>query len=96
MLNVQYQIAQLYQPLAESISDFEEDEEDDADSTQLLSLRVTHAPRPSDKTSRLANIWDEREELFESAEFDNESSNEIGSSGKVPSANPQIVVSRHS
>lgn len=66
------------------------------DSTQLLPMHAAHAPRPSNKTSRFANVWDEREELFERGEFDDESSNEIGSSGKVPSTSPQIVVSRHS
>jgi len=57
------EIARLYQPLdAGSTSDLE----DEDDTLQLLPTYhpVTTAPKGGQKAARLADVWDEREELF--------------------------------
>jgi hypothetical protein len=61
------QIARLYQPLdAGSMSDLEDDDDDDA--VQLLPTHTHHssagAPKGGQKPTRLADVWDAREELF--------------------------------
>lgn len=60
------QIARLYQPLdSGSMSDLEDDE-DDLSGTQLLPVHnyPAAAPKGAQKSVRLTNVWDEREELF--------------------------------
>ena len=66
----------------------EDEDEDEMDSTQLLPIRTTHDSRSSTKGSRLANVWDEREELFDIGEDDEDTSNEVGPSGKMPQNGP--------
>lgn len=59
------QIARLYQPLdSGSMSDLED--EDDSLGTQLLPTHhsAAVAPKGGQKSARLTNVWDEREELF--------------------------------
>ena len=81
---------------------FEEDEEeddDDAGGTQLLPLHYqpttprtpAKSPgRPGSKTTRLSDVWDEREELFDIGE---ESEDEDGPRAGGPPPPPKIVVS---
>jgi len=66
------EIARLYTPLAATFSDSDDDVDDDT-STQLLPIHNQNAqshPNKStgrakpDTATRLANVWDEREELF--------------------------------
>ncbi|KAF5321403.1 hypothetical protein D9619_001440 [Psilocybe cf. subviscida] len=56
------EIARLYQPLSDSYSDLEDDQED---GTDLLPLHNNDANTKSNKNARVANVWDEREELFD-------------------------------
>jgi hypothetical protein len=57
------EIARLYQPLSASYSDL--DLEDDLeDGTDLLPLHNNDTNAKSTKNSRVADVWDEREELF--------------------------------
>lgn len=57
------QIARLYRPLdTDAISDIE-DEEENLDSTQLLTLHHGQGGAKGKKI-RLTDVWDEREELF--------------------------------
>jgi len=60
------EIARLYQPLdSGSMSDLEDDE-DGPLGTQLLPTHHSPAaaPKSAQKSARLTNVWDEREELF--------------------------------
>ncbi|KAJ7452343.1 hypothetical protein B0H11DRAFT_1741991 [Mycena galericulata] len=60
------EIARLYQPLdSGSMSDLE-DEDDSLAGTQLLPTHhsAAAAPKGGPKSARLADVWDEREELF--------------------------------
>ncbi|KAJ7282943.1 hypothetical protein C8J57DRAFT_1297056 [Mycena rebaudengoi] len=58
------EIARLYQPLdAGSMSDLED--EDDSAGTQLLPIHHSTAAPKGNKSTRLANVWDEREDLFD-------------------------------
>lgn len=43
-----------------------DDDEDDTAGTQLLPTHHQHQPhkQPANKSIQLANVWDEREELF--------------------------------
>ena len=60
------QIARLYRPLNTSLSDL--DDFDDETGTQLLPTHADRTP-PSKgnqyKPSRLTDVWDEREEVFD-------------------------------
>lgn len=61
------QISRLYRPLdAEISSDEEEDDEDDLESgTQLLPTHHSQPkPQQNTKSTRLGDVWDERDELF--------------------------------
>ncbi|KAE9411210.1 hypothetical protein BT96DRAFT_869838 [Gymnopus androsaceus JB14] len=58
------EITRLYRPLdMDALSD---DDEDDTAGTQLLPTHHQHQPhkQPANKSIQLANVWDEREELF--------------------------------
>jgi len=65
------EIARLYRPLnADSLSDFEDD---DDNATQLLPTHNNRAPKEhTNKSPRLADVWDEREELFGIGDSDDE------------------------
>lgn len=73
----------MYRPLNADEDDFSEEEEDLETGTQLLPTYVEAAAAPREipkgpsKTSRLADVWDEGEELFDIGE---ESDEEGGSS----------------
>jgi len=92
------QIARLYRPLSATVSEYEEDYDDDEDSG--TSLLPTHNADPSlsnlanHKKSRLADVWDEREEVFDiGGESDDEDRPEVGASNPKPQAQgPRIVV----
>lgn len=62
------QIARLYRPLNTSLSDLEDYDDDEA-GTQLLPTHFDNAVNAtkgnSHKSTRLADVWDEREELFD-------------------------------
>ncbi|KAF8973068.1 hypothetical protein BDZ97DRAFT_1779181 [Flammula alnicola] len=93
------EIARLYRPLSDSISDVEEDEEEDFSGTQLLPTynNDINTTKAGGKTSRLADVWDEREELFGiGEESDDENGHEVGPSVKAPRTHgqgPRIIVS---
>jgi hypothetical protein len=84
-----FQIARLYRPLSASASDFSDEEEDELSSTQLLPTHNFNTTKLG-KNARLADVWDEREELFGvGPDSDDENEREVGTSG--PPA-PRIVV----
>lgn len=92
-----FQIARLYRPLSGSISDFEEDDEDDVDATQLLPTHNAHPhPKHAGKSTRLTDVWDEREEFFAIEDSDDENEHEndrrVGASRQGPEP-PRIVIS---
>ncbi|KAF8197850.1 hypothetical protein BJ912DRAFT_46646 [Pholiota molesta] len=90
------EIARLYQPLSASISDLEDDY-DEIDATQLLPTHNTQPSKPTGKGRSFANVWDEREELFEIVDSDEENDRAIGPSTIVPQTEgPRIVVSQYS
>ncbi|CDO69211.1 hypothetical protein BN946_scf185042.g113 [Trametes cinnabarina] len=92
------EISRLYQPL--DTDGLSEDEQDsDVDATQLLPLY--HEPRRPSKPNRagaarkavrIADVWDEREELFDIGDESDEDE-EAGSRGGPPPPPPKIVVS---
>ncbi|KAI0645916.1 hypothetical protein C8Q79DRAFT_966999 [Trametes meyenii] len=96
------EISRLYQPL--DPGSMSEDEEDsDVDATQLLPLHYepntprtpAKSPRPAgpSKSVRIADVWDEREELFDIGEESDEDE-EPHSRGGPPPPPPKIVVTR--
>ena len=83
------QIARLYRPLSATVSEFEDDEDDD-DNVQLLP---THSTYQNKTKVRLTDVWDEREELFGIGEEDEETAQEAGSS--QPQLEPPRIVVSH-
>ncbi|PPR05859.1 hypothetical protein CVT26_010139 [Gymnopilus dilepis] len=88
------EIARLYQPLSASISDLEDEEEDSFGGTQLLPTHNNNvAPTKQQKFPRLANVWDEREELFDIG-GDSDEENETHAGGSRPMRDtPRIIIS---
>ncbi|KAF8813849.1 hypothetical protein BYT27DRAFT_7220196 [Phlegmacium glaucopus] len=95
------EIARLYQPLTGSISDFEEEDEDEDLSmgTQLLPTHRGHnhlaSPMPL-KKARLADVWDEQDEVFDiGADSDDEHDATASVSRPQPAQPdpPRIVIS---
>ena len=94
------QISRLYRPLdTEAISSDDEEDEGDVGGTQLLPLHYQpRAPRtPSKgarpgptKPTRLSDVWDEREELFDIGEESDDEESRTG--GAPPPPPPKIVV----
>ncbi|KAI0633524.1 hypothetical protein C8Q77DRAFT_1115467 [Trametes polyzona] len=98
------EISRLYQPLgADGLS--EDEEEEDIDGTQLLPLhyepRTPRTPgtpaKPNkgpaaQKSVRIADVWDEREELFDIGD-ESEDDDEPRSRAGPPPPPPKIVVS---
>jgi hypothetical protein len=88
---VLFQIARLYRPLSASASDYS-DEEDELSGTQLLPTHNFNTTKPG-KNARLADVWDEREELFGvGPDSDDENEREVGTSGPPAPQTPRIVV----
>ena len=87
------QIARLYRPLSASPSDFSDDDDDDELSgTQLLPTHHLNTMKPG-KNTRLADVWDEREELFGvGEESDDENEREVGTSGPPAPQTPRIII----
>ncbi|KAI0744206.1 hypothetical protein C8Q80DRAFT_1272775 [Daedaleopsis nitida] len=99
------EISRLYRPLnTEAVSSDDEDDEDDAGGAQLLPLHYQpSAPRTSKiasrpsrpappKATRLSDVWDEREELFDIGE-ESEDEDIPRSGGPPQPPPPKIVVS---
>lgn len=63
------QISRLYRPISTAYSDLEEDD-DPLAGTQLLPTHTT--TKPPGKPNRLADVWDEREEVFDIGEDDDD------------------------
>ncbi|KAF9070092.1 hypothetical protein BDP27DRAFT_1420311 [Rhodocollybia butyracea] len=90
------QIARLYRPLD---MDVLSDDEDDTAGTQLLPVH-THSQQQQNKglpgkSIRLADVWDEREELFGVGE-DSEDENDDDGSSSAQRDIPKITVTRSS
>lgn len=101
------QISRLYTPLnAEVTSSEDEDEDDAAGSAQLLPLHYEPRaargpskpgrPTPPKTRTRHADVWDEREELFDIGEESEEDDDDRGRGPSAPLPNglskPAIVV----
>lgn len=97
-----YQISRLYQPLGTDGMSDDDEEESDVDGTQLLPLHYepqtprTPGSKPSgtpraQKSVRIADVWDEREDLFD---IGDESDDDEPRSRAGPPPPPKIVVSR--
>jgi len=92
------EIARLYRPLSGSVSDLEEEEgdEDESMGTQLLPTYHVHSNKPLNKKARLADVWDERDDVFDiGADSDDEHDVTAHVSHPRPtqSGPPRIVVS---
>jgi len=73
------EIARLYRPLNTSLSDLEEHEDEEA-GTQLLPMHIDRLSASKGKhhpSPRLADIWDEREEMFDIGEVSDGEDNMI-------------------
>lgn len=88
-------ISRLYRPL--NTDYLSSDDEDDFEAgVQLLPTHTTprapnHNSKSAPKASRLADVWDEREELFDIGE--ESEGEEMSRSGPAPSGpGPKIVV----
>ncbi|KAJ3514116.1 hypothetical protein NLJ89_g2556 [Agrocybe chaxingu] len=92
------EIARLYRPLSATASEFSEDEDEES-GTQLLPRHSNNlsVPKGSVKKPRLADVWDDREELFGVGEdSDDEGGPEVGASRPVPQVQPPRIVISHS
>jgi hypothetical protein len=82
-----HKISRLYRPLGTgSQSDLDDDDDDTIPDTQLLPMHnnhgASHTPKRSNRKSiRLADVWDEREELFASPDSDDD--DELEAEGAV-------------
>ena len=98
------QINRLYRPLdTESIPSDDEDD-DGTGGTQLLPLHQPNTPVPASsksttpnrpfvaKATRLSDIWDEREELFDIGEESDEEDDRTPHGREGPPPPPKIVV----
>jgi len=94
-----YQIARLYRPLTGSATDFEEEDEDESMGTQLLPTHYVHnnlASLVPLKKARLADVWDERDDVFDiGADSDEEHDATASVSRPQPTqpSPPRIVIS---
>jgi len=90
------EIARLYTPLASTFPDSEDDLDDDEASTQLLPTnRGPKSARPAkpNTAARLADVWDEREEVFGlGGESDGEQEDGGGQDARPPP--PKIYVTK--
>lgn len=100
MIDYVSQIARLYRPLSGSVSDFEEEEdyEDESMGTQLLPTHHGHnllaaAPVPLNKKTRLADVWDEHDEVFDIGADSDDGDNVIERPQHTQPGPPRIVVS---
>lgn len=105
-----FQISRLYRPLNTDADSSPSDDEDDEDisGTQLLPLHHqqpvspgtpaksprTARPGPPKTATRLSDVWDEREELFDIGEESDEEDTtpRPGRGGAAPPPPPKIVV----
>lgn len=86
------EIARLYRPLSASASDFSDDDDDELGGTQLLPTHNLNTTKLG-KNARLADVWDEREELFGvGPDSDDEHEGEVGTSGLPAPQTPRIVI----
>ena len=81
------QISRLYRPLSSTVSEFEEDEDDYG-----VQLLPSHSIYRTKSKTRLADVWDEREELFGIGDDEEESGHEQSTSQPQPQP-PHIVIS---
>ncbi|KAH9858967.1 hypothetical protein C2E23DRAFT_800768 [Lenzites betulinus] len=96
------EISRLYQPLGTDVLS-EDEEDEDVDATQLLPLHYeAHTPRTpastkpgrgagAQKAVRIADVWDEREDLFDIGEESDEDDEPRSRAGPPPPP-PKIVV----
>ncbi|CAA7261737.1 unnamed protein product [Cyclocybe aegerita] len=92
------EIARLYRPLSATASEFSEDEDEES-GTQLLPTHSNKlsVPKGSVKKPRLADVWDDREELFGVGEdSDDEGGPEVGASRPGPQVQPPRIVISYS
>ncbi|KAI0746009.1 hypothetical protein C8Q76DRAFT_705724 [Earliella scabrosa] len=100
------EIARLYRPLDTEALPSDDEDEDEADGTQLLPLHhqpstprtLTKPSRPSrpgpPKATRLSDVWDEREELFDIGDESDEEDDPRTAGGPPPPPPTKIVVTR--
>ncbi|KAF8160753.1 hypothetical protein B0H34DRAFT_350589 [Crassisporium funariophilum] len=91
------EIARLYRPLSATVSDMDEDEDDESGTPLLPTHHNTLEPsqfKTNIKKSRLADVWDEREELFEiGGDSDDENDhNAAEGMSKPKQQGPRIIV----
>jgi len=94
------EIARLYRPLSGSVSDFEEEEDDEDESmgTQLLPTHHVHNTLmlPFNQKARLADVWDERDEVFDigvDSDEEHDVTTSVRQTQPTQPGPPQIVVS---
>lgn len=97
------EIHSLYRPLDTQSIPSDDEEDDDTGGTQLLPLHHTPLASPTKpttpnrpsipKATRLSDVWDEREELFDiGEESEEEEDTAHGRAGPPPPPPPKIVV----